>query len=115
MLLGKEQWDIRIPNFLMFFLYTFGVFQILKQTVKQDSWLFLPASLLFVNPYLLDFFVLCCGYGISTTMVILTVVLIMNGYMKKKPVLLWLSLLTSIIASYANFTVLVFWAATVIL
>jgi len=115
MLLGKEQWVIRIPNFLMFFLYTFGVFQILKQTVKQDSWLFLPASLLFVNPYLLDFFGLCRGYGISTTMVILTVVLIMNGYMKKKPVLLWLSLLTSIIASYANFTVLVFWAATVIL
>jgi hypothetical protein len=115
MLFGKEQWVIRLPNFLIFVLYAFGVFKILKLTVKQDSWYFLPASFLFVNPYLLDFFGLCRGYGISTTMVALTVVLIMTGYIKKKPVWVWLSLLTSVLASYANFTVLVFWAATVIM
>lgn len=115
MFLGKEQWVIRLPNFLIFILYAFGVFQILKLTVKQDSWYFLPASLLFVNPYLLDFFGLCRGYGISTTMVLLTVVLILTGYIRKKPAWIWLSLFTSILASYANFTVLVFWAATVIM
>lgn len=113
-LFGKEQWVIRMPNFLMFILYSFGVFQILKLALKQNSWYFLPASMLFVNPYLLDFFGLCRGYGISTTMVIITVVLIMKGYTRKKPAWIWLSLFTAMLASYANFTVLVFWAATVI-
>jgi hypothetical protein len=115
MLFGKEQWVIRLPNLLIFILYGFGVYRILKLVLKRDSWYFLPASLLFVNPYLLDFFGLCRGYGISTTMVILTVVLILTGYIRKKPAWIWLSLFTSILASYANFTVLVFWAATVIM
>jgi len=111
----KEQWAVRLPNLLIFILFGFGVFRILKLVLKQDSLYFLPGAVLFVNPYLLDFFGLARGYGISSTMVTISVLLLLEGYQKRKNGYIWLSLLTSILASYANFTVLVFWAAVVIL
>lgn len=115
MFFGKEQWVIRLPNLLIFILYGFGVYRILKLLLKRNSWFFLPGALLFVNPYFLDFFGLCRGYGISSTLVTISVLFIMEGYMRKNKNWVWLSLFTSLLASYANFTVLVFWASVVIL
>ncbi len=114
-LFGKEQWSIRLPNLLIFILFAFMVFRILKLVLKQNSWFFLPAALLFVNPYLLDFFGLCRGYGLSTTFVTVSILLLLEGYHKQKDWMIWLSMLTSMLASYANFTVLVFWPSVVIL
>lgn len=112
---GKEQWAIRLPNLLIFILFSFGVYRILKLVIREDSLFFIPASLLFVNPYLLDFFGLCRGYGISTTFTLLSVMLILEGYLKNRNSFIWLSVLTALLASYANFTVLVFWASAVIM
>ncbi|WP_372949212.1 hypothetical protein [Mariniphaga sp.] len=114
-LFGKEPWSIRMPNFLMFLIYAFGVFKILKLTIKQNSWFFLPASLLFVNPYLLDFFGLCRGYGISSTFVIISVGFLMSGFSQKKSTHIWIAVISAILASYANFTVLVYWVAVTIM
>jgi len=108
---GKEQWAIRLPSLLSFIVFGFGVFRILKLVLKPVSYLFLPAAILFINPYWLDFFGLCRGYAISTTMVTIAVGLMLEGYMLKKPGLIWFSLIASILASYANFSALVFWAA----
>lgn len=115
LLFGNEQWVIRLPNLLMFILYGFVVFRILKLVVKSDTYFFLPGSLLFLNPYFLDFFGLCRGYGISSTMATVSAWLLLEGFWKKKNHFLWLSILTAILASYANFTVLVFWVSTVII
>lgn len=112
---GKEQWAIRLPNLLIFILFGIGVFRILKIVLTLDSPFLLPGAILFVNPYLLDFFGLARGYGLSGTMVTISVLLLLSGYQKRKKVWIWLSLLTSILASYANFTALVFWAAVVIM
>lgn len=112
MIFGKEQWAVRLPSLLSFIVFGFGVFRILKLVLKPTSYFFLPAAILFINPYLLDFFGLCRGYAISTTMVTLTVGFMIEGFMRKKPMLIWLSLLTSILASYSNFSALVFWVAT---
>jgi len=115
MIFGKEQWAIRLPNLLIFILFGFGVFRILKLVLKQDSPFFLPGALLFVNPYLLDFFGLCRGYGISTTFVTIATGLLIAGYIKKNPKYIWFALFSSILASYANFTTLVFWVAVIIM
>lgn len=115
LIFGKEQWTVRLPNLLFFMLFAFGVWRILKLDLKPDSVYFLPAALLFVNPYLLDFFGLCRGYGISSTLVTISALLLLVGFKKRKDSFMWLSLLTSILASYANFTVLVFWASDVLL
>jgi hypothetical protein len=112
MIFGKEQWALRLPSLLSFFLFGFGVFRILKLVIKPVSYFFLPAAILFINPYWLDFFGLSRGYAISTTMVTLTIGFLIEGFMTKRPVLIWLSLITSILASYANFSALVFWVAT---
>lgn len=114
-LFGNDQWVIRLPNLLIFILFSVAVFNILSLVLKTDSFFFLPGAMLFINPYLLDFFGICRGYGISTTMVTITIWFLVSGYTKRQPVWIWLSLLTSVLASYANFTTLVFWASTVIL
>jgi hypothetical protein len=115
LLFGKEQWVVRLPSLLSFFVFGFGVFQIVKLLLKSHSYFFLPATLLFVNPYLLDFFGLCRGYAISITMVILTIAFLINGYLNTKSKYIWFALISSILASYANFSALTFWAATTII
>lgn len=112
---GKEQWAARLPSLLSFIVFGFGVFRILKLVLKPTSFFFIPAALLFINPYWLDFFGLCRGYAISSTLVTLTVGLMLEGYLYKKPKLIWFALITSILASYTNFSVLVFWAAATIM
>ena len=112
---GREQWVIRLPNLLFFILFSYSVFRILKLILKEDSKFFLPASLLFVNPFFLDFFGLCRGYGISSTLVTVSAFLLIEGFLKKNDKMVWIALFTSMIASYANFTVLVFWASVALL
>lgn len=111
MIFGKEQWAVRLPNLLSFIVFAFAVFRILKLVLKPTSYFFLPAAILFTNPYWLDFFGLGRGYGISSTLVTLSVAFLIDAYMFKKPKFLWFSLIASILASYANFSVLVFWVA----
>ena len=108
---GKEQWAIRLPSLFSFIVFGFAVFRILKLILKRDSYFFLPAAVLFINPYWLDFFGLCRGYAISSTMVTLSVGFLIEGYLFKKPKFIWFSLICSILASYANFSALVFWVA----
>jgi hypothetical protein len=109
---GKGQWAVRLPSLLSFIAFGFAVFRILKLVLKPSSYFFLPATILFINPYWLDFFGLCRGYAISTALVTLTVGFLIEGFKLKKPKLIWLALLTSILASYANFSALVFWVTT---
>jgi len=111
MIFGREQWSIRLPSLFSFVLFGFGVFRLLKLVIKPNSLFFLPAAILFVNPYWLDFFGLCRGYAISTTMVTITVGFLIEGYILKNPKYIWFALFASILASYANFSALVFWVA----
>ena len=114
-LFGKEQWVIRLPNLLSYLLFAWGVFRILKLTLRLDSPWFLAGALLFVNPYLLDFFGLCRGYGISLTMVTLSVGFLLAGFVERRHKFIWMALVCALLASYANFTTLVFWAAVTLI
>jgi hypothetical protein len=114
-LFGKEQWAIRLPNLISFIFFSAGVFYILKLILKTDSLYFLPGALLFVNPYLLDFFGLCRGYGISITLETISLGFLLAGYTLKKPKYLWYSLFAGILSSYANFTALVFWISITVM
>lgn len=60
---GKSELALRLPNVLAFGIYLFATFLLLR---KKNSWLlFLGASLLCLNPYLLEYFSLARGYGLS--------------------------------------------------
>jgi len=109
---GNEQLIIRLPNLLSFLLYGFGIFRINRAVLKEDSIYFLPAALLFVsNPYLLDFFGLCRGYGMSSALVTLASSYLITAFMDSRTRHAWIALLLAILASYANFTLLVFWVS----
>lgn len=109
---GNEPLVIRLPNLLAFLVFAFAIFKINKQVLKEESVFFLPATLFFVtNPYLLDFFGLCRGYGISSALATLSVSFLIDGYYNSRTQSVWIAYFISILASYANFTLLVFWCA----
>jgi hypothetical protein len=110
---GNEQLVIRLPALLSFLLYGFGIYRINRLVLGTGSVFFLPAALLFVcNPYLLDFFGLCRGYGMSCAFAVLSVSYLIKAYMDSKDRAAWIAFVLSVLASYANFTLMVFWAAT---
>jgi hypothetical protein len=116
LLFGNEQWAARLPNLLSFILYAFAIFRICKAVLKSESIFFIPAAILFIaNPYLLDFFGLCRGYGMSCALCTLSVSYLISGYSTLEKKHIWTALILSILASYANFTLLVFWCSTVLI
>lgn len=111
-LFGAHDWSVRLPNVLFFGVFTWGVFRFLKSIFTERSHWFLPAALLFVvSPYFLDFFSLCRGYGISSALTMLSVSFFVTGFKNQKDKHIWWAVITAVFASYANFTVLVYWAA----
>lgn len=106
----KEQLILRLPNLLSFIIYGIAIYRINKIVLTENSVFFLPASIFFVsNPYLLDFFGLCRGYGISCALATLSISYLIYGYYNSKSKSVWIAYGISILASYANFTLLVFW------
>jgi len=63
-LFGGQEIFLRLPNILGFIIYSFFSYKILIKT-KNIFLMLLGASLLLLNPYLLDFFSLARGYGLS--------------------------------------------------
>jgi len=111
---GAAQWIVRLPNLLSFLIYTFAIFKINKTVLKLSSLFFVPATILFIfNPYLLDFFGLCRGYGMSCALCTLSVSFMVSGFIDGKNKSIWLAYLFAVLASYANFTLLVFWVAII--
>lgn len=113
---SRDQLILRLPNILSFLIYGIAVFRINRVVLKEDSYFFIPASLFFmVNPYLLDFFGLCRGYGLSSSLALLSVSFMVSAYFYQKERSVWAALGLSLLASYANFTLLVFWGAVTLM
>lgn len=78
-LFGDSEFVLRLPNVLAFVLYLYAVITILKRL--KNSWVFfLGVALLLLNPYLLDFFSLARGYGLSVGLVTMSL-----AYLLKNP------------------------------
>lgn len=63
-LFGESELALRLPNVLAFGLYAGGSLALLA-TLRQRAAILLGATLLLADPFLLDFFGLARGYGIS--------------------------------------------------
>ncbi len=115
-LFGTSQVVIRLPNLLSFIVYAFAVFRINRTALKEGSIWFIPASLLFIAwPYFLDFFGLCRGYGMSSALAALSLSYMLSGFRFSRNRDIRVSFILSILASYANFTLLIFCLANLIL
>ncbi len=62
---GNSEFVLRLPNLLAFVVYLFFSFLILNRFVKNKILVVFGYFLLAANPYVLDFFSLCRGYGLS--------------------------------------------------
>ena len=65
MLGGSSEFVLRIPNLLGYLIYLLFSFRILDRFVKNKVIVICGYLLLNLNPYVLDFFSLCRGYGLS--------------------------------------------------
>lgn len=111
-LFGNGQWAVRLPNILSFGVYFYAAYQISKTLFSKDYILFFGCLAAFLcNPFLLDFFSVCRGYGLSNALLLCSVLFCLKGYLNQKEQAIWWSLVFAVLASYANFTLLVFWSA----
>ncbi len=64
-LAGNSEFVLRIPNLLGYGVYLFFSFLVLDRFVREKIIVVCGYLLLNLNPYVLDFFSLCRGYGLS--------------------------------------------------
>ena len=115
-LFGTDEIILRLPNVLSFALYSFGIYRILTAILTQKSLFFIPAILLFLmNPYLLDFFGLCRGYGMSVGLMLLSLSYLITSFNQSNSKHIWMAFVLATLASYANFTLLIFWLSVCVL
>ena len=110
--LGVSEFSLRIWNVLAFIIALYAMFQLQKHFVNKMAALVL--WLIFLNPFVLDFFSLARGYGLSIAFVLLSLNAALNLCLHDKEFstkkLLGLYLYLNL-ALYANFTVLNFYLA----
>jgi len=102
---GFNIFMLRLPNVLAFAVYLFYSFKLIKQ-FEIGLFRFSAFILLCTNPFLLDFFSLARGYGISMAFLmpaLYHLLLFVNGDDQKN---IFLSLLLIAIGSMANLTLL---------
>lgn len=115
---GNNELALRLPNVLSFILYLFSGFFILK-TIKTKLVFYLGFALLYLNPFLIDYFSLARGYGLSIAFLSLSLAFLLeqislksNGTEYAYKVLL--SMAAASLALWSNFTLLNFFLGVLI-
>lgn len=68
-LFGAKEFALRLPNMLSFGIFWFFLFRIAKTFLTSSAAQIALLLILCGNPFILDFFSLCRGYGLSITFV----------------------------------------------
>lgn len=108
-LFGAKEFALRLPNILSFFVFAFFLFRISKDFLKSPFAQIALLLLLCGNPFILDFFSLCRGYGLSIAFVTASLFYlfrIVQLQSEAKPVAYFLAALFSILALSANLNTL---------
>lgn len=78
-LFGDSEFSLRLPNILSFALYLYGTVSLLKQL--KNGWLILLGStFLLMNPYILEFFSLARGYGLSIGFMMMSIMFQLHNF-----------------------------------
>ena len=109
-LFGTSELTLRLPNILALFVYLVFTFLILK---RYKLILLLPLFIFMTfNPFLLDFFGLTRGYGLSIGLMITSLYFLISYFEdKEKNSKLIAFNLSALLAALANFTLLNFYVA----
>jgi len=108
-LFGAKEFALRLPNMLSFAVFWFFLFRISKSFLKSPFTQLTLLLLLCGNPFILDFFSLCRGYGLSIAFVTASMFYlfrIVDLKSDSKPIHYYLAAIFSILALSANLNTL---------
>lgn len=109
---GNSEFALRLPNTLAFVLYLFYVFSFLNKNAKA---LLIPGFVLFtVHPYLLDFFSLARGYGLSIAFMTMSMYYLVESIKTTSLRNMGLFNMSAFFAVFSNFSMLNFYVAALI-
>ena len=105
---------LRLPNVLSFILYAFAAYKITAR-MPQNSLKIYGYLLLLLNPFILDFFSLARGYGLSLGLMMASIYFLLKIWDNPKVLLYHIFFgVSSIGVVYANFTLLIFYLAAML-
>lgn len=81
-LFGNEAWSLRLPNLISFLFYLYAVWRLLRNAYSKYSFLF-GIVVLLALPYMLEFFGLARGYGLSIAFSMLGFSYLISGLSEK--------------------------------
>ncbi len=112
MLFGSSEIALRTPNIVSLIIYLYFTYLLLKD---RSFTIILPVFILMsFSPYLLDFFGLARGYGISIGFMIFSLYYLLRFFETDKQKDLVLFNLGALLAALANFALLDFWLAAIV-
>ncbi len=116
---GRKEFSLRLPNVLSFITYSISCFYILKTSRKLWFTIFGLALILF-NPFMLEYFSLARGYGISLGFMLLSVYfLLKDGMCTPNPSTLmkdfFLSSIFGALALFANLALINFYICVLVI
>lgn len=112
MMFGNSEFVLRLPNILAFIVY--ATFIVLMVSKKSKGLLFFSFVILTCNPYLLDFFAICRGYGLSIAFMLMSIYYLINHFTSKRQNSLALFNLAAFLAFMSNFSLLNFYLSAII-
>ena len=108
---GMNQLAGRLPNILSFLLYFWFVWQFSRRFFKDNAIGLMFVAVMLGNPYMLEFFSLARGYGLSFALMMPSIYYAARYVLEHHYKSLPLSILFSILAVYAQFALLHFFLA----
>ncbi|MEO5675807.1 MAG: glycosyltransferase family 39 protein [Chitinophagales bacterium] len=111
-LFGITPFTVRMPNVISFLLYAAVVWNFANRYFQSPTVLYYAVFICFLcNPYLIDFFGLARGYGMSNAFMITSIFFCLRSADENKKSHLLLAWLFAALAAYANFTLLIFFVS----
>jgi hypothetical protein len=102
---GMHAWALRLPSVIAFLLYAWAVFHwgalLSRRLVRSILW-----AALLLCPFLLDFFSLFRGYGISMALLATSLLALAHHLRSGRTGALWVALITLSLSVWANLTLI---------
>lgn len=113
---GISPWSVRLHSVLAF-VFFFGIMYLLASRYFKSSWLLycVPFFIMFCNPFLIDFYSLARGYGLSNALMAASVLSLLMFCNSGRWQWHYITIILAMLAAYANFTLLIYWLAVQIL
>ncbi len=108
-LFGYDEWALRLPNVLAFLAYFFFWAKITERL--RLPWRCLAGAFLLLNPFALDFFSLCRGYGLAMAFGMGNLYFWIKALERKEVGWVAAALASGVLAVYSNYSFTTFFVA----